>query len=122
EWAEQEMKAGRYLLPPAPPGSRPDLTHLSCRWAPIASRRGLILSLIVKPSSGADFEAFAALVRRLLTLVAAEDDRHGQPGTRSSLAMAWPPLGADLEARATRGQKWLARRRVEVWLYTLFAF
>ena len=49
DWAEAAMKDGRYQLAPAPPGSRPDLSHLSCRWAPIPSRRGIILSLIVRP-------------------------------------------------------------------------
>ena len=34
-WVEAEMKAGRYAIEAASPGSRPDLTGLSCRWNPI---------------------------------------------------------------------------------------
>ena len=34
-WAEAEMKAGRFRIEPAPSGTRPDLTGLSCRWDPI---------------------------------------------------------------------------------------
>ena len=35
-WATAAMKAGRFAVPPAPPGARPDLAGLSCRWTPIA--------------------------------------------------------------------------------------
>lgn len=31
-WAERAMKAGRYMLSPAPSGAKPDLSGLSCRW------------------------------------------------------------------------------------------
>ena len=52
-WAEQEMKAGRYTVKPAPPGTRPDLTGLSCRWRPIEARHGEILSMIAIPGPNA---------------------------------------------------------------------
>ncbi|WP_287092029.1 DUF3095 family protein, partial [Mesorhizobium sp.] len=45
-WAEAEMKAGRYRIDPAPAGTRPDLTGLSCRWNPIDARHGEIVSII----------------------------------------------------------------------------
>src|SRR5205085_8691598 len=32
-WLEVEAKAGAFKLPLAPPGSRPDLSGLSCRWS-----------------------------------------------------------------------------------------
>ena len=40
-WAEAQMKAGNFAVAAAPPGTRPDLTGLSCRWNPDrgASRR-----------------------------------------------------------------------------------
>lgn len=121
EWAEQQMKSGRYLLPPAPPGSRPDLSHLSCRWAPIPTQRGVILSLIARPAPDADLEAFARLVRRLLALIASEGGEHGQPGSRTALKLAWTRAGADLEARAHRGGKSLTRSRMEVWVRAVIA-
>nr|MDQ2705150.1 DUF3095 domain-containing protein [Pseudomonadota bacterium] len=40
--AEALMKAGEYAIPAAPPGSRPDLTGLSCRWSPIKPEHGKI--------------------------------------------------------------------------------
>ncbi len=48
-WFDAEMKAGRYAIPPAGPGTRPDLTGLSCRWNPSRADNGEIASLIVVP-------------------------------------------------------------------------
>ena len=36
-WAETQMKAGAFAVAPAPAGTRPDLTGLSCRFAEIES-------------------------------------------------------------------------------------
>ena len=69
-WLDGAAKAGRFALDPAPPGTRPDLTDLSCRWGVTPARYGLILSLIVAPR-GDDprFAPFLAdLVARLLAL------------------------------------------------------
>ena len=48
-WAERQMKDGKYAIDPAPPGTRPDLEGLSCRWNPIAAENGicfLVFSLL----------------------------------------------------------------------------
>ena len=37
-WLDVEAKAGRFALEPAPPGARPDLTDLSCRWGVTPAR------------------------------------------------------------------------------------
>ena len=50
--AEALMKAGEYAIPPAPPGSRPDLTGLSCRWSPIKPEHGKIVSIIIEAGQG----------------------------------------------------------------------
>jgi len=51
-WAERQMKRGAFTVGPAPPGSRPDLTGLSCRFEKVPSARGTILSLLVAPAAG----------------------------------------------------------------------
>ncbi len=101
EWGEGAMKAGRYALPPAPPGTRPDLTNLSCRWSPIASRHGTILSLIVRAMPGADPAVFAATARRLLDIVEATDTRQGSTSRRG------PENGRD-RLSAPGSRFWLA--------------
>lgn len=105
-WAEAEMKAGRFGVKPAPTGAPPDLSGLSCRWTPIESRNGAILSLILAPTETADHGAVAALVRSLLNAVG-EHDRQGHPVPAAGPAPTWPPMGLDLEARVPKG----ARRR-----------
>ena len=44
-WAEAQMKKGRFAVAPAPSGTRPDLTGLSCRWNPIRAQNGEIVSI-----------------------------------------------------------------------------
>src|ERR1700724_3076909 len=44
-WADGAMKRGRFAVPPAPPGTRPDLSGLSCRWNDIPASHGVILLL-----------------------------------------------------------------------------
>jgi len=120
-WAEHAMKQGQFAVPPAPPGTRPDLNGLSCRWNDIPATRGLILSLVVAPVTHGD-PAFRKLVEDLLAELesSAEATRpvpDGAPG------VGWPPPGLDLEARASRedGESFLVRR-LKVLLGTLLAF
>jgi Protein of unknown function (DUF3095) len=112
-FVEKEMKRGAIALEPAPAGSRPDLTGLSCRWAPIVASRGTILSLIVMPAVPAGDPRFRALVDEIFGLLA-QVERAGHPIPLSGPPMRWPPKGIDLEARASRleGQSlfWLKAR------------
>src|SRR5262245_44002702 len=77
-WAEAEMKAGRYRVDPAPPGTRPDLTGLSCRWNPIPARNGEIVSVIAVPAQSAAGDDFRRLVADIVAL-AGEQERAGHP-------------------------------------------
>ena len=95
-WAEQEMKAGRYTVKPAPPGTRPDLTGLSCRWSPIESRHGEILSIIAVPGPSA--AGFETLVSDILRLTGTQD-RSGHPVPADGPAVSMSTAGADYEAR-----------------------
>lgn len=101
-WAEKQMKAGAYAVAPAPPGSRPNLSDLSCRWMPIAARQGEIASLIVAPADGADPAAYAALVRRIVAIVEESTERAGHPVPPDGPPFVWPPQAAAYEARARR--------------------
>lgn len=100
-WAEQEMKAGCFRVPPAPPGTRPDLDGLSCRWSPMRSERGIILSVLVLPE-GEPGEPFRALVEEVLAL-AREDASEGRPISGNNMHFSPGGLGADLAAKVPTG-------------------
>lgn len=68
KWAEQQIKNGRYLVKQGRYATKPDLTGLTCDWAPFPSQRGEILSLLVEPNDHTSPEVFAALAKRVLAV------------------------------------------------------
>jgi hypothetical protein len=109
-WAEAEMKAGRYTIDPAPTGTRPDLTGLSCRWNPIEARRGEIVSIIAVPSDPGRQTEFRELVANIVAL-AGEQERAGHPVPVEGPGYSFPPKGLEMEARAAapRGRRLWAK-------------
>ena len=98
-WFEAQAKAGAWHLAAAPPGTRPDLTGLSCRWKIAPAANGVILSLIVVPR-GDDHAPFHALVEELVAM--ADSARGGsRPVTTGALKPQWPGKGIGLEVAAT---------------------
>ena len=88
-WAEAAMKRGLFAVPPAPPGTRPDLTGLSCRFEEMPSLHGVVLALLVIPGERSDNEAFRRVVEDLILL--AEQKGHGpvpEQGPQFGLATA----------------------------------
>ena len=66
ELAEQWIKSGsEYLLEQEPDDKHPDLSGLSCRWEPLASQNGVMLSLLMQARSD-DESAKAVLYRKLI--------------------------------------------------------
>lgn len=105
-WAEGQMKAGKYAVPKAPPQSRPDLTGLSCRWDPIAAKNGEIVSIIVTPKGEERSGEFARLVDDIVAIMGGEAEA-GLPVPRK---FGFPPKGLNYEALATRRGSLLARK------------
>ncbi|TCQ27464.1 DUF3095 domain-containing protein [Rhizobium sp. PP-CC-3G-465] len=108
-WAETEMKAGRYLVAPAPAGARPDLTGLSCRWNPIASRHGAIVSIIAVPCPGKEAGPFSALVSDIVSLASGEE-REGHPVPAEGPTLGLSREGLETEVR-TVGKPGRLRQR-----------
>jgi len=109
-WAEARMKAGQYRVEPAPKGTRPDLTGLSCRWSPIDATLGEIVSLIAVPGPARDMHVFQALVADLITLTGREQ-RNAHPLPVSGPEFGISRQGLDVEARANApaGRRWLSK-------------
>jgi hypothetical protein len=108
-WAEAAMKRGEFAVDAAPPRTQPDLTGLSCRFEEIPSARGLILSVLVVPASGADPLAFRNAIEDIIELVERSPDA-GRPVPSQGPPLRWPPAGLDYETRAARGGSRLTRR------------
>jgi len=100
-YAEGELKAGRIALPPAPAEARPDLTGLSCRWSPLKTHRGVILSLLVAPAPGASPPAFRQVADDVIRLTQHEA-RGGHPVPAEGPDFAMNPAALLTEARAVR--------------------
>jgi hypothetical protein len=121
-WAEGEMKAGRYLVDPAPPGTQPDLAGLSCRWQPIQARNGAIASIIAQPTGPERDAEFRHLVAEIVAIASA-DAQMGHPVADGGPDPGLTLEALDLEARATApvGRRW--RRKLAIlFQYYLTAF
>jgi hypothetical protein len=91
-WAEAKLKEGCYGIPRAAAGQMPDLSGLSCDFAPIQAQRGVILSIIAVPLGKGP--QFADLVADLLAVLDT-NERAGRPlGERGPLP-AWTGGGFD---------------------------
>lgn len=123
-WAEAEMKAGRYAVPPAAAGTRPDLTGLSCRWNPIEARHGDIVSIIAVPAPGGNATAFQALVSDIVAIVG-QQDRGGHPVPVDGPELAYSSASIDREARALapKGKRLMAKVGIlgQIWLVKILS-
>ena len=91
-----------------------DLTGLSCRWAPLRSRLGKMLTLIIH--GAADPRAIYTTLMRL-----AGQDGDPLPVRVDNLRAHWPPKNFMLEARARCRDGWLPLWAARVLAETLFA-
>ena len=95
-WADEALKAGRLPLLTLE-GGRPDLSGLTCRFQPIPSRRGVIVSLVVTPTGTRRDARFTALIDDLIGMAASLN-----PVPVGGPAWSWPPAGLEHEARLHR--------------------
>ncbi|MBB3019053.1 hypothetical protein FHR70_002107 [Microvirga lupini] len=106
-YAERQMKNGAFAIPPAPSGTLPDLTGLSCRFDEITPERGVILSLIILPAAKAAQEAFNTLIDQVLTLAEGQEAGRPLPDTGPPLASPFKGFGIDAKTTGTKGfQLW----------------
>ncbi len=95
-------------------GAPVDLSGLSCRWAPLQSQHGKMLTLIIHGAD--DPGAVFAEVMRL-----AGQDGDPRPARPETLRTAWPPQDFMLEARARCRGGWLPWWAFRVLAETLLA-
>jgi Protein of unknown function (DUF3095) len=118
-WADAAIKRGDFAVTPAPPGTWPDLSGLSCRFEEFHAAQGVILSLIVLPAPAGDAAAFRTLTEEIVALIEASPDA-GRPVPAAGPKLDWPPQGVELEAHTAPGGP--LQRRVAVLARTFFYF
>lgn len=95
-------------------GDEPDLEGLSCRWEPLKSRHGVMLSILVQPLAKDREESAQAIGKVLRDLNAAlgHEIEENRPVSTENMIFKWPPRGLVAEARATHGQGRGFKRRL----------
>jgi hypothetical protein len=121
-WFEDRAKRGDFALAPAPPGARPDLSDLSCRWGVAPAKHGVVLSVIAAPRG--DDPRFAPFVEEVVKMALGAADA-GRPVTLASLIVANPARAIALEAAVGTASgvsrmKALASAAGRYWLGVLF--
>lgn len=111
EWAEARLKEGAIGLPAPPDNDEPDLTGLSCQWAPIESKQGHILSLIVKRTPETSQDLFARVASDVIAIL--EDSPNLNPVPEKGPEVRWPAGAIALQSRvALKGRpawtRWLS--------------
>ncbi|HUB94962.1 MAG TPA: DUF3095 family protein [Stellaceae bacterium] len=94
-------------------GEPPDLSGLSCRWTPVRSARGRMVSLVLRAADHASLHRDLARVAGVPNLNAV---------TPGALKARWPPKGLMREAKARHRKMPLPLMTVLVALETMLAF
>jgi Protein of unknown function (DUF3095) len=86
----------------------PDLNGLSCRWQPLRSLRGQMLTLLVRARQADSLPLQQEIIEGLRHIL---DAAPVQPG---NMRFVWPPAGLEAEARLAAGSLWRRRARLYV--------
>lgn len=113
---EPAIPAARVVIPADTTGLEPDLSGLSCRWAPLKSVRGKMVAVIVTGAGDP-----RAVYDRIVAI--ADPEGSGlNPVRTETLSAKWPPRTLMIEARQNRGRTPLALRVAALLLETLLAW
>jgi hypothetical protein len=100
---KNDATADRYSVADATiPFGDLDLAGLSCRWEPVPTRSGVMLSLLVQaraPTVEAAAATYRAVIACIADILGASPDA-GNPVAPEALRFRWPPRGLRLEAIA----------------------
>lgn len=119
EWLKRAKPNDPILIEPAKATDElPVLEGLSCRWQPLQSQHGMILTIITSATepSLTEERAHFQRVSEALTGILGAPFELSAPVTDHTLRFKWPPAGLRLESRATRGRKSFLRREFEILL------
>ncbi|OMH33292.1 DUF3095 domain-containing protein [Motiliproteus sp. MSK22-1] len=104
ELAEGWVKSGeQFLVGDSSEPENADLEGLSCRWEPLKSQNGVILSMLVRATPDEQQQQIYQQVISQTADVMATDKEQGRPINKYNLRLSWPPRGIKAEIDATLG-------------------
>ena len=123
ELAERWIKSNSdYLIEDNHDNEPPDLGGLSCRWEPLASENGVMLSVLMLAT--ADKESVKTEIYRSLIdalgEISEEAINQGKPISDNNMKFRWPPRGLGAEIDATVGERNRLFWALRLYLYSLF--
>ena len=111
-----------FLLEQQPDDDAPDLSGLSCRWEPLTSRNGVMLSLLMRAGGTVEDEKaklYSSLIEVISEITATNTDS-GKPIGEANMYFRWPPRGLSLEIDATVGARNRNLYALRLYLQSLF--
>ncbi|MHA1563850.1 MAG: DUF3095 domain-containing protein [Alphaproteobacteria bacterium] len=102
----------------------PNLEGLTCRWQPLASRHGKIVSLLVRATATEPASrrmVYDNIIHRLGEVMGG-DLKQGAPTANENLVFRWPPRNIRTEALATTGPKPYWRTYAHILLQSLIQY
>ncbi|MDH3859320.1 MAG: DUF3095 domain-containing protein, partial [Gammaproteobacteria bacterium] len=125
ELAEKWIKSGtEYLLEQEPDDKHPDLSGLSCRWEPLESQNGVMLSLLMQASQD-DKSDKTRIYRQLIEDIGNLSDdtgSTGKPVCDANMKFRWPPRGLPAEIDATVGTRNRSLYALRIYLSSMIQF
>ena len=123
ELAERWIKSNSdYLIEENHDNEPPDLGGLSCRWEPLESENGVMLSVLILAT--ADKESVKTEIYRSLIdalgEISEEAINQGKPISDNNMKFRWPPRGLGAEIDATVGERNRLFWALRLYLYSLF--
>ncbi|WP_346897655.1 DUF3095 domain-containing protein [uncultured Roseibium sp.] len=116
-WLKEDIAGGRYAVQTGD-NELPNLEGLSCRWEPLKSRNGTMLTIIAQPvekDAGRDLYELTRAIRRILdSPISDHAPVHG-----STMKLRFPPSGLALEIAAGAKKSPLIRRTIRTCFLTL---
>jgi len=106
------------------PNGPPDLDGLSCRWEPLSSRNGKIVSLLVNAPYGSTEEKtqiYDTVLSELMKILGKEVEKF-RPNSNKNLVFRWPPRGLWTEAKLSAAGKSVLKTYLKLCWESLIQF
>jgi hypothetical protein len=106
------------------PDEAPDLEGLSCRWEPLSTQRGRMLTILVQSlNAGREDQsrAYQTVLAELVQILG-PNFHNSRPVTEKNMRFRWPPRGLRAEAITSRGDRPYFRRLMFLYWQSFLQF